>query len=79
MNHWTIKPLPIHGYQIVDSDGREIVRDVYRKEDAEQIVGEHNAVVFAVRSGNGWNLTDWQNWLRFHAQPATTSTSETEG
>lgn len=44
-----------------------------------QVNKQLEAIAFAVRSGNGWNLTDWQNWLRFHAQPATTSTSETEG
>lgn len=74
---WEVKPLPVHGYQVVDSEGREIVRDVYRKEDAERIVKEHNAIAFAVRNGENWTLTDWQNWLRWHVSqsPATTSTS----
>lgn len=65
---WTDEALPIHGYRISDEDGREIVRDMYMRELAEQIVDEHNAVMFAIRSGANWTLEDWQNWLRHHAQ-----------
>lgn len=65
---WEVKPLPVHGYQVVDDSGREIVCDAYRKEDAEQIVKEHNAVAFAIRNGENWVLGDWQNWLRNHAR-----------
>lgn len=67
MVNWKVEPLPIHGHRIVDVAGSEIVRDVYEREHAEQIVNEHNAIAFAVRSGNAWNLEDWRNWLRFHA------------
>lgn len=41
---WRVEPLPTHGWRVVDAMGEEIVADVYRKEDAEQIVTEHNAV-----------------------------------
>ena len=75
MIEWKADPLPVHGYRITDLNDVEIVREVYRQEDAIQIVKEHNAVVFALRSGSGWNLEDWRNWLRFHA----TITTEREG
>jgi len=41
---WRVEPLPTHGWRVVDATGQEIVADVYRKEDAEQIVAEHNAL-----------------------------------
>lgn len=65
---WKGKVLPIHGYQIVDEDNAEIVRGVYRRDHAEQIVNEHNAVLLAIESGKNWTLEDWCNWLRYHAQ-----------
>lgn len=64
---WRVELLPIHGAKIVSSDGTEIVRDVYDKKYADQIVREHNAVAFAIRNGENWALGDWQNWLRNHA------------
>lgn len=65
---WKTKQLEIHGTQISDADDREIVRDVYFEEDAEQIVNEHNAIVFAIRHSEGWTLHDWRNWLQYHAK-----------
>lgn len=41
---WRVEALPTHGWRVVDATGQEIVADVYRKEDAEQIVSDHNAV-----------------------------------
>lgn len=67
-NDWKTEPLPIHGHRIVDAEGNEIVRDVYEQGFAEQIVREHNAVAFAVRSGEHWLLEDWQTWRKYHAQ-----------
>lgn len=55
---WKIEALPIHGYQITDANGAEIIRDIYEQKHAEQIVKEHNAVVFAVRDGQNWALGD---------------------
>lgn len=41
---WRVEAMPTHGWRVVDATGQEIVADVYRKEDAEQIVADHNAV-----------------------------------
>jgi len=41
---WRVEAMPIHGWRVVDATGQEIVADIYRKEDAEQIVADHNAV-----------------------------------
>lgn len=80
MIDWKVEPLPIHGHRIVDVEGREIVRDVYEQQHAEQIVREHNAVAFAVRNGEEWTLIDWQNWLRWHvSQSVSSSTTGREG
>lgn len=68
---WKAEALPVHGFKIIDDDGLEIVRDVYRRDHTEQIVNEHNAVMFALRSGENWTPEDWQNWLRYHAQRPT--------
>lgn len=71
MIDWKVELLPIHGHRIVDVEGREIVRDIYEREHAEQIVREHNVVAFALRNGEGWALGDWQNWLRNHVRTTT--------
>lgn len=67
INEWKVEPLPIHGWRIVDSFNKEIVSGIYKQQHAEQIAQEHNAVLFAIRSGQGWSLEDWRNWVRFHA------------
>lgn len=67
MIDWKIEPLPIHGYRIVNLEDREIVRDIYQRKHADQIVKEHNAVMFARRYGDDWTLIDWRNWLINHA------------
>jgi hypothetical protein len=36
--------MPTHGWRVVDATEQEIVADVYREEDARQIVSDHNAV-----------------------------------
>jgi len=41
---WRVEAMPTHGWRVVDATGQEIVADVYRKEDAEQIVSDHAAV-----------------------------------
>jgi hypothetical protein len=41
---WRTEAMPTHGWRVVDATGQEIVADVYRKEDAEQIVSDHRAV-----------------------------------
>ena len=67
-DEWKVGNMAIHGHKIYNQQGREVVSNIYRKEDAEQIVTEHNAVAFAVECGMNWNLEDWRNWLRFHAR-----------
>lgn len=39
---WKVGNLAIHGYRIYNEQGREVVSDIYNREDAEQIVSEHN-------------------------------------
>jgi hypothetical protein len=41
---WRVEAMPTHGWRVVDATGQELVADVYRKEDAQQIVANHNAV-----------------------------------
>jgi hypothetical protein len=41
---WRVEAMPTHGWRVVDATGQEVVADVYRKEDAMQIVADHNAV-----------------------------------
>lgn len=55
------------------SDGRTgvVVAQCDDEQRATQIVAEHNAVAFARRSGSGWTLIDWQNWLSYHATTTT--------
>jgi hypothetical protein len=64
---WRVEAMPTRGWRVVDATGQEVVADVYRKEDAARVVSDHNAVQFALHFGRNWTLTDWQNWLRWHA------------
>jgi hypothetical protein len=41
---WRVQAMPTHGWRVVDATEQEIVADVYREEDARQIVSDHNAV-----------------------------------
>jgi hypothetical protein len=47
---WRVEAMPTHGWRVVDATGQELVADVYRKEDAMQIVAEHNAVGLLVEA-----------------------------
>lgn len=58
-----------HGHHIRPVSNSDCVAHTNSLPNAEQIIQEHNAVAFAVRSGENWTLTDWQNWRRFHAIP----------
>jgi hypothetical protein len=41
---WRVQAMPTHGWRVVDATEQEVVADVYREEDARQIVSDHNAV-----------------------------------
>jgi hypothetical protein len=59
----------------VGPNGNDVLRDydyivsLTMKRYAQQVVREHNAVAFAIRSGENWTLQDWQNWRLYHAMP----------
>jgi hypothetical protein len=40
---WRVEAMPTHGWRVVDATGQEIVADVYREEDAAQIISDHKA------------------------------------
>lgn len=50
--------------------GHDYIVSLTLKKYATQIVREHNAVAFAIRSGENWTLEDWRNWIANHAKPA---------
>lgn len=70
---WTYEALPIHGWRILDSNGNQIVRDIYDEEIAAQIVREHNAhaaLVEAIESRAseiaiecGLGVSEWRSFL----------------
>lgn len=45
---WRAQAMPTHGWRVVDATEREVVADVYREEDARQIVSDHNVVPLLV-------------------------------
>lgn len=49
--------------------GHDYIVSLTLKRYAAQVVREHNAVAFAIRSGENWTLQDWQNWRNYHAMP----------
>lgn len=64
---WTLKR-DDHGLHIRPEGNGDCVAHTTSLPQAEQIVREHNAIDFAVECGANWNLNDWRNWLRYHAQ-----------
>jgi hypothetical protein len=42
---WRVESEPIHGHRIIDATGRRIVGNIYREEDAVQIVSDRNSVI----------------------------------
>jgi hypothetical protein len=59
---WRVQAMPTHGWRVVDATEQEIVADVYREEDARQIVSDHNAVPSLVAALN--DLIEYTAGLR---------------
>jgi hypothetical protein len=71
---WRVEAMPTHGWRVVDATGQEIVADVYREEDAAQIVADHKAaksqalLVEALRESKSL-LTSQDELARVIAEP----------
>lgn len=59
---WRVEAEPIHGWQIIDSDGRKVVGSIYYEEDAARIVHDHRKITVAREQGSEWTLNDWKTW-----------------
>jgi hypothetical protein len=42
---WRYEAIPIHGWRVLDVNGRTVAANIYREEDAAQIVSDHNSVI----------------------------------
>lgn len=66
---WTWVHDQTHAHHIRPRDNGDCIAHTQSLPRAEQIVQEHNAVVFAVEHGEYWTLEDWRRWRQYHAMP----------